>query len=418
MMARGGSFAAFVLTFLGVSLVNMLKMVDILSGLGLKSRLMTSQNAITNSTTDGNSSNLVPDRHSQDSLSYLPMEDNIEHKETSLCTREEIIQGSWVHVEKLRPPYVPKNVHLRCYPEEAYTKEPWNTYQWETNSRTCELTEWNGADFCSLMNFGTVLIAGDSLSWEQYSSLGQLLGLRIHQSSQWESKENNRNHIQFGCRRKTRLVFRRDDVLTNLTGAINDAFPQVIVINRGAHYQNDTTLVAGIQRNIKEIKEWKEKCDGYGLKCHLFWRTSVPGQPLCNQINFTRPNNDLEAMEAWIGNHSNYDNHTINYHWYDYQHQNNLALDILREGLGEDGFEVLDAYYLNVLRPDEHRTHQGDCLHNCYPGKMDVYNQLLLHFLRAQRTKKDVDDLTHLFAQARGDVVATNGTQAQQMLRH
>ena len=30
--------------------------------------------------------------------------------------------------------------------------------------------------------------------------------------------------------------------------------------------------------------------------------------------------------------------------------------------------EIINAYYLNILRPDEHRT--GECLHLCFPGKM------------------------------------------------
>jgi hypothetical protein len=200
-------------------------------------------------------------------------------------------------------------------------------------------------------------------------------------------------------------VFRRDDILSDLASTISETFPQVIVLNRGAHYQNDTALMAGIQRNIGVLQSWKQKCTQSGMKCHLFWRTSVPGHPLCDQVNFTQPNNDLAAMEAWINNRSNYNNRTISYHWYDYQHQNNLILDSLREGLGDDGFEILDAYYLNVLRPDEHRAHQGDCLHNCYPGKMDVYNQLLLHYLRVQRTPEDVNYLKYLNAKA------LNGTE-------
>jgi hypothetical protein len=201
-------------------------------------------------------------------------------------------------------------------------------------------------------------------------------------------------------------------LLRNLSAAITDNFPVVIVLNRGAHYQNDTALSSGIRRNIEEIKEWKDKCADLGHQCHLFWRTSVPGHPLCDKENFTHPINDIDEMERWIANKSNYDNHTINYHWYDYQHQNELVLNLLRQGLGENGFQVLDAYHLNVRRPDEHRAHQGDCLHNCYPGKMDVYNQLLLHYLRMERTKADVHQLIQYFAKARGAKASRNGTTA------
>lgn len=327
--------------------------------------------------------------------------DHNNNNNPNFCRRQDVINGSWISVTISNPPYFPKNEHLRCYPNEAYIGPTWQTHRWQPHRTNCTFSEWNQSDFCSLMSLGTILISGDSLSWEQYSSLAQLLGLRVHQSSQFWSKENHQNHIQYGCRKQTRLVFRRDDILSNLTSTIMDSFPQVIVLNRGAHYQNDTALMAGIWHNIWEIQRWKAKCHESGMKCHLFWRTSVPGHPLCGQLNFTHPNNDLAAMEAWINNRSNYDDDTIKYHWYDYQHQNNMILDALREGLGDDGFEVLDAYYLNVLRPDEHRAHQGDCLHNCYPGKMDVYNQLLLHYLRVQRSWEDVDHLQQLYAQSR-----------------
>ena len=60
-------------------------------------------------------------------------------------------------------------------------------------------------------------------------------------------------------------------------------------------------------------------------------------------------------------------------------------------------YRVIDTYHLNMLRPDEHRAHTNDCLHNCYPGKMDVQNQLLLHFLKMDRSAHDVQRLEHLF---------------------
>jgi GDSL/SGNH-like Acyl-Esterase family found in Pmr5 and Cas1p len=334
----------------------------------------------------------------------------VQPKVSRLCTRGEIIDGSWYNVEQSGPPYIPKNEHLRCYPGEHYRLPIWKTYAWEPHETNCHFSQFNASDYCSLMHFGTVLIAGDSLSWEQYSSLGQLLGLRIHQSSQFVSKEKRQNHVQFGCHRQSRIVFRRDDLLSNLSAAINDHFPVVVVLNRGAHYQNDTAFSAGMHKIIEEIKEWKIECALLGFKCHLFWRTSVPGHPKCDTVNFTKPINDVDQMESWIANRSNYDSFTMKYHWYDYQHQNELALNLLRQGLGDDGFQVLDAYHLNVRRPDEHRAHQGDCLHNCYPGKMDVYNQLLLHYLRMERTPADIEQLALYFSRARGAHVARNAT--------
>lgn len=113
-------------------------------------------------------------------------------------------------------------------------------------------------------------------------------------------------------------------------------------------------------------------------------------------------------MEDYIADKANYNNYTMKYHWYDYQRQNDLVVnefiqtfnqnddggDVEQE---EPGIDILDAYYLNIRRPDEHRSHQSDCLHNCYPGKMDVYSQLLLHFLKMRRNRKDVTTLIDFF---------------------
>ena len=69
----------------------------------------------------------------------------------------------------------------------------------------------------------------------------------------------------------------------------------------------------------------------------------------------------------------------------------------------------MDAYYLNVLRPDEHRAHQKDCLHNCYPGKMDVYNRLLLHYVRMRRSRYDTQRQIDRYNEAMKRIGLTSG---------
>ena len=222
----------------------------------------------------------------------------------------------------------------------------------------------------------------------------QLLGHPIHQGFQHQSLELRENIVQYlDCGkedRNVRLVYRRDDKLEDLKHAIVQDFPTVLVLNRGAHYTNDTMLLDNVYKNIEVLnKYWWKACEQHGLQCHLFWRTSVPGHPLCEQ--FAEPVNDRAAMEALIANRSNYNEHTIQYHWYDYQRQNLLVEKVWLEKANFP-VKILDAYDLNVLRPDEHRAHQGDCLHNCYPGKMDVYNQLMLHYVRKDRTMEAVQN--------------------------
>jgi len=69
----------------------------------------------------------------------------------------------------------------------------------------------------------------------------------------------------------------------------------------------------------------------------------------------------------------------------------------------------LDAYFIGILRPDGHRLNKlvrqkngtqeiiNDCLHNCYEtGKLDVYNQLVLHYLRLHQSETDLEQLKRL----------------------
>ena len=123
---------------------------------------------------------------------------------------------------------------------------------------------------------------------------------------------------------------------------------------------------------------------------------SVPGHLNCQTA--TQPTQDLQEMEAWINNPNNYDNITINYHWYDFAHQNKLILQLLSDA--QLSLTVLPAYHINSLRPDLHRSHQNDCLHNCYPGVMDVYSQLLGHFLKRERTLQKQQDYLLIYQQA------------------
>lgn len=311
-----------------------------------------------------------------------------------LCRRYQVIAGQWFPVHLPKPPYVTNVKHLRCYPSEVYSQSPWRTYKWVPDAAfagKCAFGDYVPQDFCQLLPRATIAIVGDSLSWEQYRSLVQLHGQPTRQGLQHQSRELVTNVQQSICEGgSTAIVYRRDDYLQNLTASLRQNFPVVLVLNRGAHYVPDDELVADIRRLIEEVRAWLRQCDAMDIQCHFFWRTSVPGHVGCE--NYTTPVYDLADMEELVEDKSRYDNATIDFHWYDFQHQTQL---ILQEFFAANltSFQVLDAYHLNMLRPDEHRAHQGDCLHSCFPGKMDVYNQLLLHFIRMQRSGTDVKRL-------------------------
>jgi hypothetical protein len=299
-----------------------------------------------------------------------------------LCTRYQVINGQWTPVMLQRPPYISKTTHLRCHPLEHYKQSPFPWWAWTPSDSSCLVLPWNSNLFCNLLANTTITIIGDSLSWEQYSSLLQLLGQRVHQNDQHKSRDENKNHIQYACGNTVKLVWRNDAYLKNIEASIQEDMPNLIVLNRGAHYVSDEALLSDLTVNLDQLRPWQDTCNKQGrLLCLTMWRTTVPGTPQCNTTEgdnrYSEPNNNRLEMENLVQDPRHYNNVTINYHWKDFGRQNELVLDLWQKS-GLD-YSVIDAYELNILRPDLHRAHQGDCLHNCYPGKMDVYNQLLLH---------------------------------------
>jgi GDSL/SGNH-like Acyl-Esterase family found in Pmr5 and Cas1p len=320
-------------------------------------------------------------------------------KEIPLCRRYQIITGQWLAINYSHPPYVPTVQHLRCYPAEHYHQSPYPSYVWMPDLAAighCRFDEYDEARLCALLPRATISIVGDSLSFEQYRSLVSLHHVKTHQGYQFQSFELQENIQQAICSPggTTTVVYRRDDYLKNLTASIQENFPTVLILNRGSHYVPDQQLEHEVKDLIKEIKAWLQQCDDWKIECYFFWRTSVPGHIGCNTTaGYTTPVYDVHDVEQqMILNQSLYNEISREYHWYDFQHQNELILELFNKA-ELSNFQVLDAYYLNVLRPDEHRAHQGDCLHNCFPGKMDVYNRLLLHYLQMQRSDNDIQRL-------------------------
>lgn len=344
---------------------------------------------------------------SANSIDDLVISDNSRDHRLPWCNRDQLRTGSWVVDRRDKPLYVTPTKHLRCYPAEKFSESPWVNWRWlpaDKKTRKCDYQSWSQEDFCSLLPRATVAIIGDSLSWEHYSSLVQTLGLKTHQGYQHQSKYLNSNIVQSACHGQTKILYRRDDRLHNLTSALEQHFPTVMILNRGAHYAPDAKLLPALRENIRAVREWLSQCDTKKIRCHFFWRTTVPGHPHCG--NFTRPVNNKAAMEAHVENLSNYDEYTMKFHWYDFRRQNEAVVEEFRRAK-LNSFEVIDAYDFNILRPDEHRAHQGDCLHSCYPGKMDVFNDMVLHYLRMQRTDIDIERLIHV-AEREGWSVSEN----------
>lgn len=234
-----------------------------------------------------------------------------------LCEREQVIQGQWERTELDAPPYITPTVHLRCFADEVYKQKPYISYDWKPDAvkeKLCDFTPWSVSRFCKVMHKATILIVGDSLSWEHYASLIQLLGGKTRQGYQHQSKYLNMTISQPVCNNQVRVSYRRDDRLQNLAGALLERppkyFPEVLVLNRGAHYASDEDLLQNLRTNLGYVKTWLKQCDFYEFKCHFFWRTTVPGHPDCG--SFKAPNNNLTEMEQHIANYP-YDEKMTNY---------------------------------------------------------------------------------------------------------
>ena len=334
--------------------------------------------------------NTVQNGHYSDIVSFTlpprPENENLVYHQLPYCTSHEemIRKHDWHSLYIAEAPYQSKTVHLQCpHHDGYYQQKPFPTWVWRPEH--CQLRGWDSAKFLQQTTNQTISIIGDSLNWEMYSSLLQLLKQRVHQTDQHKSRELNQNHVQTieGGKYKWKFVYRNDKWLQNVSDSIQKDFPNILVLNRGAHYQDDTTLAQHLKNSLVPVlKAWFEECVALSNTCRLFWRTTSAGHPNCEDYDEPRLASEMEPV---IGNLTYYEvTNRTDYHWYDFQRQNKLALQLLTDELGSVHvpFQVIPAYEITVGRPDGHRAHQGDCLHNCYPGKMDTYNQVLFHYLQ------------------------------------
>lgn len=305
---------------------------------------------------------------------------------SSLCSRSEIRQGAWKPRRFDRLPYLAKQLDKKqCYNQTHLELPYWDSYEWKPHA-DCEFTQWDSNLFCSLTTNMTIAILGDSSSLEHYSSLVNILGVKNVDEEAVYREGGPDGFDLMACNNRTRLIFVRNNWLRGVGKLLLNPNLNIIILNRGAWYSPDDELLKNVeQRIIGNLRAWHQRCNETGRHCQFFWRTTVPGHPWCT--NFTKPATSIDEMEAWIANLSHYLPDQQNYHWWDFARQNGLVLDLLNKSLGDLGsfYNVIDAYEINVLRPDDHVGKHGDCFHNCQPGKTMVYNQILLHYLTRQQ---------------------------------
>jgi len=290
-----------------------------------------------------------------------------------LCPIEDLFNGRWVNVTYDVPAYTPMKGQTQSRTCENFKPdENHHTYRWKPDvvqSTGCTFANFNEESYCEVMKNKTVAIVGDSISYDNFLSLTHLLGV-----PQSLPKAMNKNALQKSivCQNTSTLIGHRDFYLHGIKHVADNFFPDVMVINRGAHYVADDELLADMnQTAFPHLEEWQNNCKLKGKDCLLIWRTTSPGHPNCK--NYTKPATSVAEIEEIL------DNFETGYHWNEFHVQNKLMKDTLKHT--NLTYEVMDAYYVNILRPDLHKNGvKNDCLHTCLPDD-DGYSWLLHHML-------------------------------------
>lgn len=277
-------------------------------------------------------------------------DDSISH----LCSLSEISEGQWVNMTYDKLHYVPTSLTKRC--PNAKEGKAWQTWEWQPSS-ACEFARFDQEKFCQLAKNNTIAIIGDSISLDHYLSLTHLLGAPMPIPRPRDKHAQLQSQV---CNDTVHLVGQRDFFLEDIANLANEIFPDVIIVNRGAHYVPDNALIRDFGKRIfPHLLDWKVQCQKQQhRKCLLIWRTTVPGHPNCTA--YTKPASSVNEMEKIIQSHDG------PYNWHEFSHQNDLVLELFSNQNHSTSLLldvwILDAYRINILRPDLH-VGAKDCLH-------------------------------------------------------
>lgn len=243
------------------------------------------------------------------------------------------------------------------------------SYTWKPAS--CELSAWNGQEFCALLGDRTLLLSGDSTMYQCASTLMSMLAY---------SKANCTEQVYFG--RSDYLYLRRAGE-KRFDEYVEDFRPDIAVITAGAWLQDHGDLENVFREVDHYIALLKTKPD---LKIPQFvWKTQNPGHVKCSR--FSHPiSKDLfddmadyykEKMVKPAGVWTGLDP----YFWHMHPEFDSMA----REWAAARSFPILDMSPL-YLRPDSHSgkydSTNTDCLHYCLPGPLDLFARVLLQMLK------------------------------------
>lgn len=237
---------------------------------------------------------------------------------------------------------------------------------------------FSAPSFCSLLDGRNVLVVGDSISSHAFASWVNLLLSRLGLSCSPESNPlKPGSHVQssrIGRCGNVTMTFVRNDRLSLATEAAPDADKQVfietpwinqldnisvLILNRGAHYENDTKVLSDLDATLTHLRErhpgvrvlWRNTPHG-----HLDWKSHVG---LHEKVLDKPP--ELAPTHA--------------FHYALFRRQNEAVRAFLAARFPHVLY--LDVFTMTVLRADNH----FDALHICAPGVADVWLEMIYNVL-------------------------------------
>lgn len=297
------------------------------------------------------------------------------------------------------PPYSAVQKWARMCDERG---RPWQDWRWKAaNTQQCsgivELV--HGVDVCRALRNTSVLVVGDSLSYQMYASMVQRVGDAAHSLLECEAGMHNHTSAAVLCSGSgqslahgstTLSYLRNDELAERSTGDASERCTthcqdfwrkargfDVLVFNRGAHYHDDTTVVNQTKRFAVRLKEHL----GPSPAQIIFWRTTQPGHENCTDVTRPLSTREVQGYNRTWG---------LQHNWGDFGHQNNLITEVLAVALPGVA-TVIDAFWSGLARADRHHG-AHDCLHYCLPGPPDWWVNLfafnLQHLRHRQRIKR------------------------------
>ena len=268
-------------------------------------------------------------------------------------------------------------------------------YHWHVPKMKCKdpLVNLNATKFYEILNGDEVMFVGDSMTRHFYSSFHHVM------NPEPQLPENNRCHFHSVVNFKTtsstpqysfESTVIENDWLTLVSGEMDESAPNMkaknydwvtsfsqsnvslLVMNRGAHYQNDTEY-------LQQINETLAFVTSRFPRCSVVYRSTPPGHRDCHNYENAPPLNDYYLDDPNFRTIYNYDK---------FEAQNTVVRSFLQS-------RYPSVLYLDVFRPTSLRADAhmggGDCLHYCAPGPVDTWTVLLYNALSLARSLGEPD---------------------------